>query len=158
MLFSVSRLKYYVVHWKCEEVGDTIRRLVFQVTHRRPPSRIWTSVPIQTNLSLYSRWLKSSRLQRKCGGARRASSKCRHWEIHEKVKDWIDQIIQVEPPTRSRDMTRNHVTDLVGNVLWQVISIFSVCCFCVNMACLFPSHRAAKKRNDKVSCERPHSY
>ena len=97
-------------------------------------------------------------LQRKCGGARRASSKCRHWEIHEKVKDWIDQILQVEPPTRSRDMIRNHVTDLVGNVLWQVISIFSVCCFCVNMACFFPSHRAAKKRNDKVSCERPHSY
>ena len=58
----------------------------------------------------------------------------RRWDIHAKVKDRIDQFPQVEPPTRSREMTCNHVTDLVGNVLQQVISTSSVCCICVNMA------------------------
>ena len=41
----------------------------------------------------------------------------RRWDTHAKVKDRIDQFSQVEPPTRSRDMTCKHVVDLVGNVL-----------------------------------------
>ena len=38
---------------RCEEVGDTIRLPVIEVTHRRPPSGIWTRVPIQTTSRLF---------------------------------------------------------------------------------------------------------
>ena len=42
----------------------------------------------------------------------------RHWDLHVKMKGWIDQILQVEPPaTQVHGPTCRHLTDLVGNVL-----------------------------------------
>ena len=53
----------------------------------------------------------------------------------EKVKGWIDQILQVEPPSHARDMgsTCKQATDLVRNVLQKGKSILLVCCTCVNL-------------------------
>ena len=47
------------------------------------------------------------------------------WELQEKEKVWIDQILQSGSTAQSRDMgaTCKHVVALIGNVLKQVRSI-----------------------------------
>ena len=86
LLFSISRLQWlcFCSMEICEEVGNPIRPQVFQVTHRRPPSRIYTSCSYPDYLVVFEVVKEHRASNENAVELEERLPDVRHWDLHGK--------------------------------------------------------------------------